>query len=57
MLMMKGIINLPLFVLLEHLPIFVLDDLSHPLDTNPVASEAHYEHMDHQQILTVWTHI
>ena len=57
MLMMKGIINLPLFVLLEHLPSVVLDDLNHLLDKNLAASEAHYERMGLQQKWIVLTRI
>ena len=55
--MMKGIINLPPFVLLEHRPIVVLDDLNHLLDKNLAASEAHYERMGLQQKWIVLTRI
>ena len=49
--------NLPLFVLPEHRPIFVLTDSSRLLGTNLVASEAHYERKDLQQKWIVLTHI
>ena len=55
--MIKRIVNLPLFVLLEHRPIVVLDDSNHLLDTNLVASEAHYEHMGLRQKWIVLTRI
>ena len=54
---MEWIINPPLFVLQEHRPIAVLDDLNHLLDKNLVASEAHYERMGLQQKWIVLTRI